>query len=243
MQKNIWLATFLVAFYACTATATPTPFLFTVDPAQSLADVDVDAASAGFSDSDSDSTRLAGTFLALIDPEVAPFSTARIVAMDVTNVDGLDMSLSFGGIFGAILNLAVESSDLEIHLTEPGGVGAVDGNGRFTQADNGLQLIAHATASCTGLLCGTVDLPPTFDVDDTTTVDFDNCRVTQTGQLTTLFIPVAATFEQVDNDGNTLTFVLDGQLVGTGVAIPEPSGGLLLLMAAVAYLAIRPSRL
>lgn len=113
-------------------------WLFTADEKKSKIDLKVTLDLGITKDSDSDSTKVEGTMIAALTPDVPPVETIHITSGDFRSTKSkLQLSYSLGpfGLFG---KAKFSMSDLSIRI-DPGDAGEeaeVDEEGYFTQEDN-----------------------------------------------------------------------------------------------------------
>jgi hypothetical protein len=177
----------------------PGPLDFIIQQTQSRIQVDAKATtSAAGSATSKDDSRVGGTVKAQLSPGGAPFTQARITAVNAHLVDKVDLEFGFLCLpfIGCAATVGVHTRTtspdwLTLSLEKAGPVGSVS-NGLFSQPANTFRLKGVVDVEATGVAAGLIT-PGAQTMNTTGDIDLANCQITPSGSTLTLKMPVTYT--------------------------------------------------
>lgn len=204
------------------------PIVFTVDNSGTNSRLSVRAQTTvtetGTSDDKTTTVMAKGTATATILPAAAPFSTAQINTLNVTNANQGSLSICVVNPCLASINASIPADGLLLTMREDQAGPAVPVSaGIFTQTGNAINTQGTLNLSKSGIGWNfvNIELPPSFDLTSTTSYDFTNATVTQEGSTLVLTLPVNLT-QQLDDALATGTVTVSGIIRATAPVPPAP---------------------
>jgi Bacterial Ig domain len=204
----------------------PGPLDFIIQQTQSRIQIDAKATtSAAGSATSKDDSRVGGLIKAVLSPGGAPFTQARITAVDAHVVDKGDLEFGFGclPILGCLATVGVHTRTtnpdwLTLSLEKAGPAVSVS-NGVFSQPTNSFRLKGVVDVDATGLAAGLIT-PGAQTMDTTGEIDLIDCQITASGSTLTLKMPVTYTgrffLDPADTSTNYVDITVRSAFTGSG---------------------------
>ncbi len=222
MQRNAFALSAAICAVLMTATmSNAAVYLLNVQPAQSSASVDIDLFTPVGNGSDSDTSPLSGYVLIETGTAAAPFGTARVLDLSLTNTQAVEFSICVVEFIGCLAAAEVDAGpgDIQVDLITPGAVATVTA-GSFTQTNNEVAVTGMVFVDGTGLADGQIP-EGMFLLDGMTVGDFGGDLSESMGVLQ-LTVQINATISETDMElGVTTETTVDSTVVASGTQV-EP---------------------
>jgi len=221
MRRTLLATVLLMGDFVIASTAHAAVFQLTVLPASSSANVNIDLFTPVGNGSDMDTSPLSGFVVLETDSVTAPFGTARVVDLSLSNTEAVNFDICVVELFGCLAAALVDAapSDIQVDLISPGPTATVMA-GSFVQTANQVAVTGLVNVDGTGLADGQIP-EGMFLLDGEPTGDL-NGSVMEAAGVVDLQLVIDATISETDVELGVMTVTTVNSTVNATGTLVQP---------------------
>jgi len=221
MRRLLLSTVLLLSYFICAPSAHAAIFQLTVLPASSSANVKIDLFTPVGNGSDMDTSPLSGFVILETDSVTAPFGTARVVDLSLSNTEAVNFDICVVELFGCLAAALIDAgpTDIQVDLVTPGPTATVMA-GSFLQTANQVAVTGMVNVDGTGLADGQIP-EGLFLLDGETTGDLSG-SVTEVAGVVDLQLLIDATISETDVELGVMTVTTVNSTVNASGTLVQP---------------------